>query len=105
MKDNARYQEFAAKILHQSNRYNKVAFVVWFVDQPLTSGEIQKVLSALDDKMSLPNVSMTLKNESAKFMLTSVRTSGGLPPKYKLTAKARADFENWLAGSGTSDRE
>jgi hypothetical protein len=73
---------------------NKAAFVLWFVDQPLTSGQIHRILQALDIRNQLPQISRALKNHW--FITSGQRERGGAPVAYRLTAKAKADFEQWL---------
>jgi hypothetical protein len=77
--------------------YEKIAFVLSVVDAPLTSGQIHKTLEALDIRISLPNVSSTLKRNMSKFLTSAQRRKGGEPPTYRLTAQAKSDLEKWLA--------
>lgn len=73
---------------------DRCKLVIYFSEQPLTSGNIQRVLTRLNIKTSLPTVSRTLSGKSADFI-----TSGN-PPEYKFTATARSDFETRLMDSG-----
>jgi hypothetical protein len=41
-------------------------------------------------------VSNTIKRNSGKFISTTARKKGGVVPKYRLTSKARSEFEALL---------
>ncbi|MBR0819227.1 hypothetical protein [Bradyrhizobium liaoningense] len=97
VKESEHFPSIEQKILHASGqRYNKVAFAIWFVNQPLTSGDIHRVLTALGVRIGLPSVSEVLKTNLKKLTTDKARKHGGAPAAYQLTAKARADFANWL---------
>jgi hypothetical protein len=70
----------------------RAKFVIWHADAPMTSGQVQKVLQALDVKIDTSTVSRGLSSARTDF-ITSEGTFG---PEYKLTARARAEFETWL---------
>jgi hypothetical protein len=97
VKESEHFSSIEQKILHASGqRYNKVAFAIWFVNQPLTSGDIHRLLTALGVRIGLPAVSVALKTNMKKLTTDKARKHGGAPAAYQLTAKARADFESWL---------
>lgn len=96
MKEDSRFTAFEEKVLHKSDRLNKILLVCWFVDQPLTSGEIQKILVTLGVKLSLAHVSTALSSNSSSFITTGQRQRGGEPIRYTLTGKAKKDFETWF---------
>ncbi|WP_076833702.1 MULTISPECIES: hypothetical protein [Bradyrhizobium] len=104
VKENEHFSEIEQKILHASGqRYNKVAFAIWFVNQPLTSGDIHRLLSALGVRITLSAVSVVLKSNMKKLTTDRARSRGGAPAAYQLTAKARADFESWLLAAEDED--
>lgn len=81
------------KIWHKSNRYNKVALVCKLAGEPLTSGDIHRVLSALRIKISLSGVSHALSNNSGKFLHSNPRKAGGTIVRYELTSAAAAELD------------
>ncbi|QYC10349.1 hypothetical protein [Brevundimonas nasdae] len=96
IKEHAKFEIFREKIiLGSANRTQKSKFVIWHADTPMTSGQVQKVLQALDVKIDASNVSRGLSSARTDF-ITSEGTFG---PEYKLTARARAEFEAWLLGA------
>ncbi len=97
IKEDARHSTYEAHVLHKKDMYNKIALVCLVAGKPLTSGEIAKTLQALDLKADQGNVSRAIKANSGKFLSTSVRKKGAAPPRYKLTSKARKEFDAWLA--------
>jgi hypothetical protein len=99
VKDDANFDRIQKKILHVSADYvNKAAFVLWFVDAPLTSGQIHRILQALDVRAPLSQISTALKNH--RFITSGQRKSGGAPVAYRLTGRAKSDFEEWLTTDG-----
>jgi hypothetical protein len=97
IKEHESSEAIVEKIINAKGDYfHKVALVLWVADEPLTSGQIHKVLEALDVKIDLPSVSKALKNNSANFITSSQRKAGGKPSDYRLTAKAKVEFESWL---------
>jgi hypothetical protein len=93
-KDFARIQERV--ILGESTVYDKVAFICWFVEKPLTSGDISRALLALNMKVGVSRVSTELKRNIGNFITSAQRVAGGPPADYKLTEKAKSDFEKWF---------
>jgi len=97
IKEHERFDVIRTKIINKKgDYYYKVALVLWAANEPLTSGKIHKVLQGLDVKISLPNLSTTLKRHGSNFITSSQRKLGGTPPDYRLTSKAKAEFEIWL---------
>ena len=98
IKEDQKYALYEGHILHRKNFYNKMALVSMYSNTPLTSGEVAKVLRALDVKADRGNTSNQLKKNSGKFLATAARKKGGKGkvPRYKLTSSARAKFEAWL---------
>lgn len=97
VKEHKDYDRFQNKIIvGDSSTYNRIAFVCWFVDKPLTSGDIYRALIALNVKINLPTVSTALKKNIGNFITSTQRTVGGPPAEYKLTEKAKSDFMTWL---------
>jgi hypothetical protein len=80
--------------------YNKIALILWISDTPLTSGQIHRVLEALDVRMGLPQVSKGLRANISKFLTSAKRQAGGPPATYRLSAQAKADFEARLRQDG-----
>lgn len=100
VKDSQDFGAVERRILHvDGDAFHKVAFPIWFVNQPLTSGAIHKILGALHVKISLPGVSKALERNIKNFTTSKRREQGGPPAAYQLTAKARAEFETWLRSS------
>lgn len=96
VKEDPRFQTFEKKILHvKADWYNKTAFVLWLVERPLTSGQIHRALQALDITGQLARVSTAL-DKNANSFLTSGQRKKGATVDYRLSAKARADFETWV---------
>ena len=71
---------------------NKVTFVLWHANVPLTSGQIHKSLSLLRVKIDLPSISNCLSKNSKNFILSKPRTNGGPPSQYSLSAPALSEF-------------
>ncbi len=95
VKEDAKFETFREKIiLGNPNRTHRAKFVIWHADAPMTSGQVQKVLQALDVKIDTSTVSRGLSSARSDF-ITSEGTFGS---EYKLTARARAEFEAWLLG-------
>lgn len=98
IKERQDFDRLTRKVIHaKGDRYNKVALVLWAAGEPLTSGQIHRVLDALDIRISLPNVSDTLKANMNKFLTSVQRRAGGPPASYRLSGQAKVDFEKWLA--------
>ncbi|WP_152613442.1 hypothetical protein [Inquilinus limosus] len=102
IKDHAQAALIETKIVHQTGDwYNKIAFVLWFVNQPITSGQIHKILLALHVRCDLPTISKAMKKNISKFITPKQRQAGGnTPPTYHLSARAKVDFEKWLFTNG-----
>jgi hypothetical protein len=75
--------------------FRKACLVLRYSDEPLTSGEIQKALEALGIKVQLGNLSNSLKDNLSSLMSDAARTAGKTP-RYKLTARAITEFDEWL---------
>lgn len=75
-------------VWHEKDTYNKVALVCLLAEQPLTSGDIHRVLTSLQIKIDLPRVSTTLKKNATKFLNSAPRKLGGAAPRYELTSAA-----------------
>lgn len=104
VKESEHFSAIENKILHApGQRYNKLAFAIWFVDQPLTSGDIHRLLSALGVRIDLSAVSVGLKTNLKKLTTDKARKKGGAPAAYQLTSKARSDFEKWLLADADED--
>lgn len=95
IKEDDRFETFLDKIiLGSANRTQRSKFVIWHADKPMTSGQVQKVLQTLDVRIDPSTVSKGLSASRTDF-ITSEGTFGS---EYKLTARARSDFEAWLFG-------
>lgn len=86
------HQAIETEILHKRDIFNKCALVLWATGYPLTSGEIAKVLENLDVRAHLPNISEAIKRNTSQLTKSTARKQGSVP-RYKLTSKARSDFE------------
>jgi len=97
IKQHADFDTYSKKIINAPrDPKNKVFFVLWFTDRPLTSGDVYRILEALDVKVGLPKVSTIFKDNSGSFITDGKRQAGGPPVTYRLTAAAKTAFENWL---------
>lgn len=105
VKEDDRIQLFQSKIINvRADWYNKTAFVLWFADTPLTSGQIHKALDALDVKGAIQRVSNALARNMNSF-ITSEQRKAGATPEYRLAATAKTNFEDWLLGATNSNGE
>jgi hypothetical protein len=101
IKNHEQFTTIESKIIHASGDwYNKIAFVLWFVDQPLTSGQVHRALQALHIRSDLPTISKTLKKHISNFLTPNQRQLGGAPATYHLSARAKSEFEKWLLSDG-----
>jgi hypothetical protein len=96
MKEDPRFSTFENEILHGMDQWRKVELVLWYVDRPLTSGQIHKILDSLDIKTTLPALSTVLKRKGMNLISNQQRRAGGTPPTYRLTSQAKNEFEKWL---------
>jgi hypothetical protein len=95
LKSGGNWSKYNTKIVVAPGRlYEKAAMVLQSSDEPLTSGEIAKVLEVLGVKADRGNLSNSLKDNLSNLITDSSRSSG--KPKYKLTASAIKGFEDWL---------
>lgn len=93
VKEDPRFEKFREKIILGSpNRTMRAKFVIWHADTPMTSGQVQKVLQALDVRIDTSTVSRGLSSARSDFIISE----GTFGPEYKLTARAKAEFETWL---------
>jgi hypothetical protein len=101
IKEDERHETFQKKIVQvRGDPYHKAAFVAWFADTPLTSGQIHKVLEGLGVKVSLPRLSGTLSENSHDLITSGKRSRGGAPITYHLSSPAKTAFESWLLSNG-----
>jgi len=99
VKEDERFDRIQKKILHVAADYiHKAAFVLWFVNKPLSSGQVHKILQALDIRVGQPRVSEALKDHS---FIASGQRARGVSVEYRLTARAKAEFEQWLMEDGS----
>ena len=99
IREDEQFSLFETKVIQAAgDPLHKAQFVLWFVDEGLTSGQVHRTLNALNIRVDLPTISRTLKKN---YFLPSGQRGKGAPVTYKLTAKADADFEKWLAGEGS----
>lgn len=97
IKEDKRFALIQEKIIHgKADYYNKSAFVCWYLNEALTSGQIHKVLLALHIKIDLPRVSEALKKNIGNFITSGKRERGAKASTYRLTSWAHAEFEKWL---------
>lgn len=98
MRENQQYDLWETKVLHAKDALAKVKLVCWYAKQPLTSGDIHRVLGGLDVRISLPRVSEAIKRGISNFTQDGARVNGAIV-RYKLTGKAEKDFQLWLNGN------
>ena len=95
VKENPDYSIYFQKVLSQKDVWRKIQFVLWYADEPLTSGEVARVLEALDTKADLPGVSRKLKTHSSELLTDGVRKAGSTV-KYRLTSTSKQELEGFL---------
>lgn len=95
MREAKHHDVWETKVLHAKSAINKIKLVCWFSKEHRTTGEIKAILEGLGVKMSLPNVSNSLKSSLSDFLQDGARSKGAVV-RYKLTGKAEKDFEAWL---------
>lgn len=92
IKEHARFNVLEEKVLHKRDFWPKIAAVLYFSNEALTSGEIASVLEHLDVKADVRNVSTRLR--------TSIKDLIVVGPEnrrlYKLTARAKKDMDDLL---------
>lgn len=92
MREHHDHELWEKRVLHAKSAINKIKLVCWYHKQYLTTGEINAVLQGLGVKMSLPNVSNSIKSSLSDFLQDGARSKGAVV-RYKLTGKAEKDFE------------
>jgi hypothetical protein len=95
MREDESHDTWEEKVLHTRSLINKIKLVCWYHNEPLTTGQIVKVLEGLGVKTQLSNVSTAIKDALAEFLQDGVRTKGAII-RYKLTGKTAKEFEAWL---------
>lgn len=98
IKDDPQFHLHEKTILHKADRFNKVAFVCYHAEKPVTSGDIHKTLLSLGVKIGLPGVSTTLGDNRNSFINSKPRKAG-VTPEYELTSKALAEFKKVLVAT------
>lgn len=97
VKSHDKFDIFYKKIIvGDASRAAKVKFVSWFVDKPLTSGDMQRVLNALGVKMDAPTASKAVADAQHDLL----KDKNGRITLFQLSAKARAEYDTWLMVSG-----
>lgn len=80
--------------------WRKTAFVFWYANKGLTSGDITRCLIALGIRTDLPAISKAINANKENFTLSGKRERGGGAVHYTLTEAARHEFEEWLNDAG-----
>lgn len=97
IKSHENFEQFYKKIIiGDASRSQKIKFVAWFVNKPLTSGDMQRVLNGLGVKMDAPTASKAVGDARHDLL----KIPNGRATLFQLTAKARAEYETWLMTSG-----
>lgn len=99
MKDRADYELIENTILNGKDRWRKIRLIYGIADSELTTGDVHKILEALEVKMSLGGVS-TVVNKNIRSLFTSETRKPGASPKYRLTGTAKAEFRKDIEGLG-----
>lgn len=103
VKGDAQIAIFQKKIISpRADWFNKTAFVLWYADEPLTSGQIHKALTALGVKGALSRVSTALAQNMNSF-ITSEQRKVGVSGQYSLAPNAKTEFEKWLLKDPKAD--
>lgn len=96
IKSDPRFEAINSKVLSlPANWINKCKMVALIADQPITSGDVKRVLDRLRIKSNLPTLSMALSQNSADFL-----TEGVNPVRYVFSKSATEAFERWLGFHG-----
>jgi len=95
IKTHDQFELFESKVLHNNDRKRLVQLVSWIGGEPLTSGDIARVLQELQVKIDLSGVSKVLKRDANEY-ITDGRRSRGKTTRYSLSARASKDFQTWL---------
>lgn len=95
MREEKQFETWEINVLHTKDLLAKIKLVCWYFEQPMTSGEIHKTLTALNIRTHQPNISSAIKRNISDFTQDNARTKGAVI-RYKLTGKAATDFEAGL---------
>ncbi|MCK4624519.1 MAG: hypothetical protein KAV00_04355 [Phycisphaerae bacterium] len=96
LKDQENYTLIQDRVLHKKDLWNKMRMVFLLVDDYLTSGDIHKVIAALDVKVSLSSVSIKMKDMIGSLLTSAPRKAGGAPTRYKLSGPAKSSAQKWF---------
>lgn len=92
IKSHHHFTAVKSKIIDKKGEWlNKCKMVGYFASEPITSGDVKRLMDVFRLKCNLPTVSNTLSNNTSEFL-----TEGDNPVKYDLTGPAREEFEKWL---------
>ncbi|MCI9882011.1 MULTISPECIES: hypothetical protein [Methylobacterium] len=73
IKEHPNFSAVEKKVIHAENDfYNRSAFIISQADEPMSSGQVHKVLEALHVRVGLPRISTALSNNKRHF-ITSTR--------------------------------
>ena len=95
MKERKEFRTISDEVLHKRDLWNKIRVILFYADTAMTSGELQKVLSAFDLKTDRPGVSNKLKREHSRLVSSGARKPGAVI-RYKLSGPAKRVTEKWL---------
>jgi hypothetical protein len=102
IKEDDQLKVFEEKILHKDDVYNKTAFVSWFLEDIfITSGDIHRILEALNVKIEMGTISNCLKRTSRNFIIQNGQSKKA--KRYKLTGPSRKEVQK-LIDSDESER-
>jgi len=95
MREDQHHDLWKTKVLHAKSAINKIKLICWYNKEYRTTGEIKAVLEGLGVKMSLSNLSNSLKDSLSDFIQDGARFKGAVV-RYKMSGKAAKDFDAWL---------
>lgn len=82
-------------ILKEGDYLNKAKLVMLHSDEPLTTGDIERIYRELGVRVPLPSVSKAMSAQKSQFFLSS-----DTPARYSLTAPTKADFKTYFENLG-----
>lgn len=94
VREHPQFELIRAKIiLGEASRGQRAKFVSWVThDQPLTTGDIQRVLQGLGVKIDPATTSRAMGDVKDDY----IKDTSSTPVTYHLTARGYSEFEQWL---------
>lgn len=97
LKEREDFSRIGERVLRKKDLWNKIRLVLLTATDPLSSGEITKVLrEGLEVKTSQSSVSTCLGDNDGDLIRTAPRRKGGNRPRYRISAPGKKSAEEWL---------